>query len=49
MGKLRVSDMAKLNVIKGYNHVYDTRERRNGGGVSIYIDWRIAFKKRLDL
>ena len=32
--------MAKLNIIEGYNHVYDTRERRNGGGVSIYIDWR---------
>ena len=41
--------MAKLNIIEGYNHVYDTSEKCNGGGVSIYIDWRIAFKKRLDL
>ena len=40
--------MVKLNIIEGYNHVYDTREKRNGGGVSIYIDWRIAFKKRFD-
>ena len=41
--------MAKLNIIEGYNHVYDKREKRNGGGVSINIDLRIAFKKRLDL
>ena len=41
--------MAKLTIIEGYNHVFDTREKRNGGGVSIYIDLRIAFKKRLDL
>ena len=41
--------MAKLNINEGYNHVFDTREKRNGGGVSIYIDLRMAFKKRLDL
>ena len=24
-------DKAKLNIIEGYNHLYDTREQRNGG------------------
>ena len=41
--------MAKFNIIEGYNHVYDKREKRNGGGDSIYIHLRIAFKKRSDL
>ena len=41
--------MAKLNIIEGYNHVYDKRKKRNGGGVSIYIHLRITFKKQLDL
>ena len=46
MGKFK---HGQINIIEGYNNVYDTREKRNGGGVSIYIDLRIAFKKRLDL
>ena len=29
-------DKAKLNITQGYNHLYDTREQRNGGGISIY-------------
>ena len=43
------SDNAPLYVIEGYTHVHDTRQKRIGGGVSIYIDIKIPFKKRLDL
>ena len=42
-------DKAKLNNIQGYNHVYDTREQRNSGGISIYVNANIAYKKRTDL
>ena len=42
-------DKAKLNIIQGYNHLYDTREQRNGGGISIYVNANIAYKKRTDL
>ena len=42
-------DKAKLNVIPGYNHIYDTREKRNGGGISMYVNAHIAYKKRIDL
>ena len=38
-----------LNVIPGYSHIYDIRESRNGGGVSIYVVDCINYKKRLDL
>ena len=31
------SNDAMLNVIPGYSHIYDIRESRNGGGVSIYV------------
>ena len=27
----------------------DTREQRNGGGISIYVNANIAYKKRTDL
>ena len=30
-------DKAKLNIIQGYNHLYDTREQRKGGGISYNI------------
>ena len=43
------SDNASLNVIEGYTHVHDTRQKRIGGGVSIYIDIKIPFKRHLDL
>ena len=42
-------DKAKLNITQGYNHLYDTREQRNGGGISIYVNANIAYKKRTDL
>ena len=42
-------DKAKLNVIPGYNHIYDTCEKRNGGGISLYVNVHIAYKKRTDL
>ena len=42
-------DKAKLNVIPGYNHIYDTREKRNGGGISMYVNDHTAYKKRIDL
>ena len=42
-------DTAKLNIIEGYSHVYDARQRRIGGGVSIYIDLRIPYRIRSDL
>ena len=34
-------------VIIIYN--YDTREKRNGGGTSMYVNVHIAYKKRTDL
>ena len=40
---------AKLNIVEGYSHVYDARQRRIGGGVSIYIDLRIPYRIRSDL
>ena len=40
---------AKLNIIQGYNHLYDTREQRNGGGIAIYVQVNIAYKKATDL
>ena len=43
------SNDAMLNVIQGYSHIYDVRESRNGGGVSIYVVDCINYKKRLDL
>ena len=43
------SNDAMLNVIPGYSHIYDIRESRNGGGVSIYVVDCINYKKRLDL
>ena len=42
-------DKDKFNIIQGYNHLYDTREQRNGGGISIYVNANIAYKKRTDL
>ena len=42
-------DTAKLNIVEGYSHVYDARQRRIGGGVSIYIDLRIPYRIRSDL
>ena len=42
-------DKAKLNIIQGYNHLYDTREQHNVGGISIYVNANIAYKKRTDL
>ena len=41
-------DTAKLNIVEGYSHVYDARQRRIGGGV-IYIDLRIPYRNRSDL
>ena len=43
------SNDAMLNVIPGYSHIYDIRESRRGGGVSIYVFDCINYKKRLDL
>ena len=43
------SNDAMLNVIPGYSHIYDIRESRNGGGVSINVVDCINYKKRLDL
>ena len=40
---------AQLNSIQGYNHIYDTREQRNGGGIFIYVNANIAYKKSTDL
>ena len=37
------------NIVEGYSHVYDARQRRIGGGVSIYIDLRIPYRIRSDL
>ena len=42
-------DTAKLNIVEGYSHVYDVRQRRIGGGVSLYIDLRIPYRIRSDL
>ena len=42
-------DKAKLNIIQGYNHLYDTREQRNSGGISIYVNVKIAHQKIIDL
>ena len=42
-------DKAKLNIIQGYNHLYDTCEQRNGSGISIYVNANIAYKKRTEL
>ena len=42
------SNDAMLNVIPGYSHIYDIRESRRGGGVSIYVFDCINYKKRLD-
>ena len=42
-------DTAKLNIVEGCSHVYDARQRRIGGGVSIYIDLRIPYRIRSDL
>ena len=46
---LGTHDKAKLNSIQGYNHVYVSREQRNGGGISIYVNANIAYKERTDL
>ena len=45
------SDMAKLNIIEGYNIMYMTSVKNAtvACNLSINIDLRIAFKKRLDL
>ena len=43
------SDNTSLNVIEGYTHVHDTRQKRIGGDVSIYIDVKIPFKRPLEL
>ena len=43
------SNDAMLNVIPGYSHIYDIRESRRGGGVSIYVFDCINYKERLDL
>ena len=43
------SNDAMLNVIPGYSHIYDIRESRRDGGVSIYVIDCINYKKRLDL
>ena len=42
-------DTAKLNIVECYSHAYDARQRRIGGGVSIYIDLRIPYRIRSDL
>ena len=34
----RNSDNDPLNAIEGYTHLHDTRQKRIGGGVSIYIN-----------
>ena len=44
-----IHDKAKLNIIQGYKHLYDTREQRSGGGISIYVNANIPYKKRTDL
>ena len=38
-----------MNIIVGYSHVYDARQRRIGGGVIIYIDLRMPYRIRSDL
>ena len=38
-----------MNIVEGYSHVYDARQRRIGVGVSIYIDLRIPYRIRSDL
>ena len=35
--------------IEGYNHVFSHRERKAGGGVSLYIDNKFEYKERKDL
>ena len=42
-------DTTKLNIIEGYSHFYDVRQRCIGGGVSIYIDLRKPYRIRFDL
>ena len=37
------------NHYDGVSHVHDTLQKRIGGGVSIYIDIKIPFKRPLDL
>ena len=33
----------------GYNHVFDIRSKRTGGGCSLYINENISYKVRKDL
>ena len=35
--------------IPGYNHVFDIRSKRTGGGCSLYINENISYKVRKDL
>ena len=43
------NDTARLNAIPGYAHLHDTRDKRIGGGVSLYVDNNISYKKRPEL
>ena len=43
------SDTIAFYNIAGYTHIYETRDKKIGGGVSIYIMKTIPFKIRKDL
>ena len=43
------SNTIEQKCIPGYNHVFDIRSKRTGGGCSLYINEDISYKVRKDL